>query len=260
MLVVASAMKGYTIEALDGHLGSVSNFLFDDTTWKIRWLVADTGSWLSTRLILLHPSVLGVPDHGAKSIPVTLSKAQIEKSPEIAQDRPVTMQMQNDLYSYYDWDPYWGPTQFGPGIADMGLYGGFAPSASQAERLRAETGETYQFGTDDGDPHLRSMHDVKGYHIHATDGGIGHLENFLIDDVDWATRYLIVDTSNWWIGRHVLISPYAVHDVSWTDQRLNLDVTRERVKGSPTWDPAAIISQMYQRELHGYYGWPGYGW
>ena len=57
------------------------------------------------------------------------------------------------------------------------------------------------------DCHLRSSNAVIGHHIGATDGEIGHLEDLLIDDHTWAIRYLIVNTSNWWSGHRVLVSP-----------------------------------------------------
>ena len=55
MLWYASVI-GYVIEADDGRLGTVSDFLFEDTSWVIRWLVVDTGHWLSGRKVLLPPS------------------------------------------------------------------------------------------------------------------------------------------------------------------------------------------------------------
>jgi hypothetical protein len=102
--------------------------------------------------------------------------------------------------------------------------------------------------------------EVKGYHVHATDGDIGHIENLMIDVPTWGVRYLVIDTSNWWMGKHVLVSPYAATRIVWTDRKVDLDVSRDRVKNSPPWDPLALIDHNYQRRLHGYYGWPGYGW
>jgi hypothetical protein len=260
MLIVGSAFKGYTIEATDGRFGTVKTFLFDDTSWKIRWVVIDTGNWLPGRLVLVHPSAIGQPDHERQTLPVNLTKAKIEASPDLAQDQPVTMQMQNHLYSYYGWDPYWGPNFYGAGlVSGLGMTGGF-PMASHTPRERATDSHTLQLGTDDGDPHLRSMTSLRGYHIHASDGSIGHVENFLLDDATWAIRYLIVDTRNWWPGAHVLISPFAVKSISWDDHEIRLNVSREQVKSSPSWEPAQIIDDMYERRLHTHYGWPGYGW
>ena len=99
-----------------------------------------------------------------------------------------------------------------------------------------------------------------GYHIQATDGPIGHVENFLVDDETWGIRYLVIDTKNWWPGQHVLMSPYTVRGISWSDRDVTLDVTCDKIKAGPAWDPAGMIDRNYEERLHGYYGWPGYGW
>ncbi|MGI4950511.1 MAG: PRC-barrel domain containing protein [Janthinobacterium lividum] len=254
MLIAGSALKGYAIEASDGRIGTVKTFLFDDTTWKIRWLVVDTGYWLTDRQVLVHPSAIGLPDHERQHLPVNLTKAQVEASPDIEQDQPVTMQMQNHLYSYYGWDPYWGPDYYGSGLSGIGASGIGMPFFGQGAVVDTDT---LQRGSEDGDPHLRSMNAVRGYHIHATDGSIGHVENFLIDDMTWAIRYLIVDTRNWWPGAHVLISPYAVDSIGWSENQVRLNVSREMVKSSPPWDPVAVVEQLYEHRLHKHYGWPG---
>ena len=257
MLIVGSALKGYALEASDCRIGTVKTFLFDDTTWKIRWLVVDTGHWLTGRQVLVHPSAIGLPDHERQRLPVTLTKAQVEASPDIQQDQPVTMQMQSHLYGYYGWDPYWGPDYYGGGLTGPGTSGIGMPFFGQGAAVNTDM---LQRGTEDGDPHLRSMTAVRGYQIHATDGAIGHVENFLVDDVSWAIRYLIVDTRNWWPGAHVLISPYAVASIDWSQNQVRLNVSRETVKASPPWDPVTIVEQMYEQRLHQHYGWPGHGW
>lgn len=82
----------------------------------------------------------------------------------------------------------------------------------------------------------------------------------MIEPDDWGIRYLVVDTKNWWPGRHVLLSPYAVKSISWEDREILVGVSRDQVKGSPRWDPADVINRAYETRLHGYFGWPGYGW
>ncbi len=255
MLLVASAFKGYTIEASDGPIGSCSDILFDDRNWRVRWLVVDTGRWLTGRKVLLHPSALGKPDHDDQEIPVKLTKAQIEASPDLDHDQPVSRQMETSVYGYYGWDPLWGGAAFGGGsisspVVGPPLFGG--PTAAEVrehdERL------------DQGDPHLRSVAAVSGYHMHAVDGTIGHIENLLMDDTVWAIRYMIVDTRNWWPGKHVLVSPYAVTKIVWAEQQILLDITRDQVRASPPWDAVAMIDQVYEKQLHHHYRWPGYGW
>jgi len=191
MLLVGSALEGYEIHALDGKIGSVRDLLFDDTTWKVRWLVVNTGTWLTGRMVLTHPSAIKEADHRRQELAVGLTKAQVKDSPNILQDRPVSQQMESDLYDYYGWDPVWGNSYFGPGaLASAPYYTDTMLCEPPGLSLRLN----------DGDPHLPSIAVVKGYHVHATDGEIGHVENLLLDDANWHINYLIIDTKNWWFG------------------------------------------------------------
>ncbi len=198
MLQVGSALKGYAIEASDGKIGTVSDFLFDDITWKVRWLVVDTGAWLTGRNVLIHPSAIGQANYRQRELSVKLTKAQVEGSPDLLQDRPVSRQMEQNLHAYYGCDPDWGSSYFDMG----GMISPLAPSRHLGAVSPHENTDIV-LGLNDGDPHLRSTATVTGYHIHASDGQIGHVENFLIDDATWSIRYLIVDTRNWWPGKHV---------------------------------------------------------
>ena len=132
MLFVESTLKGYTVEASDGKIGVVRDFLFDDQSWKIRWLVLDAGSWLPRRKILLHPSALALPERLRKSIAVKLTKAEVEGSPDFLKHQPVSRQMEAHLYDYCGWDPTWGSSYFGGGaiatpLSSPPLVGGVPP-------------------------------------------------------------------------------------------------------------------------------------
>ena len=196
MLWNASVIKGYAIEASDGDIGTVSDFLFDDASWLVRWLVVDTGNWLSGRKVLLPPSVLGRLYAKDRVFAVKLTKQQIKDSPEIDTDRPVSRQMETSVYDYYGWSPYWGTGFY------MGGYG-YMPGALAAPYLgsRRHEDDIADARRSHDDPHLRSVEAVTGYHIHASDGEIGHVDDFLVEDADWSIRYLVVDTKNWWPGR-----------------------------------------------------------
>lgn len=265
MLQMSSAMKGYSIAAKDGAIGTIGDFLFDQATWVVRWLVVDTGTWLSTRLVLLHPSAVGDIDHERREIVVELTKQQVEDSPDIGTHQPVSRQMETDLHGYYGWNPLWGGGMFGVGSYGMGSYGGEllggyggAPSP-MLDRPRSVY-DRGDLAVADRDPKLRSMAEVSGYHVHATDGGIGHVEHLMLDLPSWSIRYFVVDTSNWWLGKHVLISPYAIREIEWSERYINVDITRDKVKASPPWDPAELTDTPFERQLHNYYGWPGYRW
>ena len=267
MLFAATGLLGCPVETSDGRVGAVKDFLFDDQSWKIRWMAVETGDWLSGRRILIHPSAIAPLDLARPAsgrlpmmsmgdtlvIIVGLTKHEIEASPDLREDEPVTDQMQARLYDHYGWDPYWGDTFFGPDAIDP-----------ISKPILAETSErpAADMGADsgDGDPHLRSVVEVNGYHVHATDGDIGHVENFIASDINWGIRYLVIATHNWWPGKHVQLAPYAVEDIDWAERRINVNVTRDQVKSSPPWDPLAMADQVAEQQLHRHYGWPGYGW
>ena len=100
---------------------------------------------------------------------------------------------------------------------------------------------------------------VNGYHVHATDGDLGHVENFLVDDANWDIRYLLIATRDWWPGKNVKLAPYAVKDIDWAERHINVNITRDQVKSSPAWDPLAMEDALGEQRYHRHFGWPGYG-
>jgi sporulation protein YlmC with PRC-barrel domain len=243
MLRNASEMHGYAIMASDGHIGTVSDLLFEDTTWRVRWVVVDTGDWLPGRKVILPISVLGHIDASQEKFPVRLTKKQVEDSPDIDTARPVSRQLETSVYDYYGWSPYWSTGFY------MGGYG-YAAGAPMPTPYRKDATSAH----DSGDKHLRSAKEITGYHIHATDGAIGHVNDVMVEDEDWSIHYLAVVTSNWWIGKTVLISPRSVTGIDWSERTIALDVDRQRVKDSPGYDEGTLIDRSYERDYHAHYG------
>ena len=230
MLWDASAINGYAIEASDGRLGTVSDLLFEDVGWVVRWLVVDTGNWLPGRKVLLPLSALGHPDRALRQFPVKLTMQQVKDSPDVDTDQPVSRQIEAHVYNYYGWNPYWGGSLLPMSNAMATPF--VAPPYELGGRPRDDLARA-DAQPNEGDPHLRSIAAVTGYHIHATDGEIGHVEDFLVDDAGWSIRYIKVDTRNWWPGERVLISPRSVREIDWADKLMHLDVSRQTVKDSP---------------------------
>jgi hypothetical protein len=220
----ASAFKGYTIEAIDGKVGSITDILFEDDNWRLRWFVINTGAWLAGRKILIHPSSLQQADIRQRAFPVTLTMTQVEAGPDIRSDEPISRQMDHALNDYYGYEPAWGG----------GLYGGAGYGLSSGSLAQAN-GWRNRDAALTGDQHLRSLDEVTGYHIHALDGDIGHLEDFLIDDESWKIDYAVVNTKNWGFGKHVLVAPAEVKEIDWAGRYMRLELTRYNIKCSPSW-------------------------
>lgn len=249
MLWNASALKGYALEATDGLLGNVSDFLFNDTSWMARWLVVETGSWLMHRKVLLPPSTLGKP--GQNHMPVTLTMEKIKNSPSIATDEPVSRQMESSIFDYYDLQPYW--STYYPAGGDL-ISPPYVPALYIAGSRRRDS-DISDGAPDPGDPHLRSIHSLSSYSIHADDGEIGRVEDFLIDDADWGINYIKANTGNWWSSHEVLLTPRLVESLDWASQRINLRVNRHQVKESPAYDSSMTVDRVYEENLHTHYGY-----
>jgi uncharacterized protein YrrD len=244
MFYKTKTLHGYQLNSRDGEIGEVKEFYFDDRHWTIRYLVADTGNWLSGRQVLISPPVLGAVDHEAKNIAVDLTKKQIEDSPSLASDKPVSRQFESNYHGYYGMPMYWS------GIYSWGYY---------PYPLRDRTKWVHQAqGEDAWDSDLRSTHDVSGHHLQATDGEIGHVEDFIIDPETWTIRYLIARTRNWLPGRTVLISPRWIDRVSWRESKVFVDLSREEIKQSPGYLDDSVLDRDYETILHAHYNRAGY--
>ena len=246
MLRSLKELEQYKVNATDGDIGSVVNFLLDDERWTVRYLIVETGSFFSERRVLITPISFREVDWSTKQFHVALTRDAVKSSPNVDTDEPVSRQHERDYYKYYGYPNYWG---------DTGLWGMTAyPGALATSRYEVSVKNTEIAG----DIHLRSVNEVRGYHVHGSDGSIGHVEDFIVDDETWEVRYLVVDTSNWWLGRKVLIAPRWTSDVSWEERSVHIAMDRQSITNSPEWSPTVAINRQYEARLYKHFGRPAY--
>ena len=241
MLFKTKSLQNYQLDSLDGEIGKFLEFYFDDTHWTIRYLVADTGNWLTGREVLISPYALVAALKKENRIAINLTKKQIEESPSLNSDKPVSRQFEMEYHGYYGWPSYWG----GPST-----WGFSHIPASDPDLLGASVEDV----RDPDDRHLRSTEEVTGYHIETIDGKIGHVADFIIDDETWAIRYLVIDTRNWWPGKKVLISPEWIERVSWRESKVFVNLSRDVIKTAPDYVEEGLITRDYERGLFRHYG------
>ncbi|MEO6599714.1 MAG: PRC-barrel domain-containing protein [Polyangiaceae bacterium] len=242
MLREAKKFRNFKLRANDGDIGQVRDFLFDDKHWNVRYAVVDTRGWLMGRDVLISPYALDTVNDAERVLPVKLTKKQIEESPSLQSNEPVSRQYESHYYDYYGWPNY------GNGLYAWGAYP-YLPRHPPYDR----SADSEQ----DWDPHLRSTTAVAGHHIQALDGELGHVEEFIIDDETWSIRYLVVDTKNWWPGKHVLVSPQWIERVSWDEAKVYLNLSRERIKQAAEYEPATL-NRDYETSLYHHYDRPAY--
>jgi uncharacterized protein YrrD len=254
MLRSVTSLKGSVINATDGEIGHVEEAFFDDEAWAVRYLVVDTGSWLTSRKVLISPYSVTQPLGSGRVIDVALTREQVKQSPDIDTHEPVSRRHEHDYLSYYGYPAYWT----GDSLWSMGAYPlvpMLAPSAEDAERrVRAEAEAAPQ-----EDVHLQSTAKVSGYHVQASDDGIGHVEDFVFDEESWAIRYLVIDTRNWWPGgTRVLVATRWIDRIEWAGRKVYTTLTRDAVKASPEYRESAAIDREFETRLHDAHGRQGY--
>ncbi|MDQ7827084.1 MAG: PRC-barrel domain-containing protein [Candidatus Eremiobacteraeota bacterium] len=245
MLHRAETLKGFKLDCIGGEeIGRIKEFYFDDHHWAIRYLIADTADWLAGRKVLISPYALGAVIAEKQHITIDLTKKQMEDSPSLTSDKPLSRQFEESYYGYFGWPKYW---------SGQYMWGAYPRIVRDREKLKEYTeGETAW------DPHLRNTHEVTGYHIQAVDGEIGYVEDFIIDDETWAIRYLLINTHNWLPLKKVLVSPQWIERVGWDDKKVFVNLSRDTVKQSPEYTEEFLLTRDYETKLFGHYNRQGY--
>jgi hypothetical protein len=237
MLQNIKELYGYKLAASDGDLGRVKDFYFDDKTWVIRYLVADTGSWLTGRLVLLSPHAFGELAPFGKTLHIKLRKKQIEDSPSIEMHKPVSRQYEIEYYQYYGWPAYWN----GGAMWGMGGYPVILPPSKD------EMAAHLLHRPDD--KHLRSSSAVTGYEIHAADGVIGQVTGFLADERSWEIRDVVVEAGHWYAGKEILIPTAKVERISYEHSSVFVNLTKADIQRTAEFDVAKAGPEDPHAEL-----------
>jgi hypothetical protein len=269
MLRSVNDLNGFKIAALDGEIGNVEEFYFDDERWALRYMVVNTGTWLAGKQVLVSPFSVMQVDRENRQLHVALTKSQVEKSPDIDTRQPVSRQLEANYADYYGYPYYWGsPLLWGveerPTLAaQQSLAATASPVAPDAVRagrstIEAGAGKGATVRVISEDVHLRSTQEVSVYSIAATDGEIGTVYDFIVDDESWAIRYLAIDTHKWWPGKKVMIAPQWIISIDWAQAKVHVNLSREGIKQSPTYDSSKLLSREYEEQLYEHHGQTGY--
>lgn len=105
---------------------------------------------------------------------------------------------------------------------------------------------------------LRSVREMTGYTVRATDGEMGRVTDFYFDDDHWTVRYLVVNTGDATAGSPtsrgaVLVSPMAVTNPDFDSKRFDLSLTREQVLNGPGTDSDQPVSREWEERYSAYY-------
>lgn len=244
MLLSIDHLKGYKISGIDGDIGHVDSFLFEDTTWHIRYLVVDTTMFIFGKKVLLSPHCIN--SIHLDVLNVELSVDQIRNSPLIDTDKPVSRQKEAELHRFYGWPYYWENT------APIGVMGA-TPVVPPMGDLNKPLPEN------EGDPHLRSTGEVIGYWVNSkTEKPIGIVKDFIANTDDWHMPFSVVETGEKTERKQVLITTDWIRKILWEKDSVSVTIPERVLNGLKTFNPHEPINSVYEEILYDYYGIPQY--
>jgi len=252
-------LQDCVIEARDGSIGRITDLLFDDKSWVIRYLVVETGNWLQSRQVLISPISVIMCHWNAATIEVALTRQQIQDSPDIDVHQSVSRQQELSYLKHFGYPMYWGGEGiWGAGVSPGGLMAGFDLMPEIIHPVALQPVDPLLAPQQLDDPNLRSADSVIGYQIKAKDGDIGHVSGMLFDDKAWAIRYLALDTSNWWLGHELLIPPQWAVEIDWASANVTLPLLRQVIQNGPHYNSEQQVNRQLEHEIYRHFGQPAY--
>lgn len=245
-------LEGFKIHGKDGDLGKAKDFYFDQHLFVLRYVLVDTGSWLKDEKTLISTEAFEKINYSAKEILVNLDSAALEEAPVLDKNKPVSKVMEEKVAKHFDWPIYWSS----PHPSDV-------PSIQAGNMMREKlfnfenlTDEEKQEAEEEIESNLRSLNEVRGYHIQAEDKEFGHLEDLFVDEENWIIRYLLIDTRNILPGKNVLIAPEWLQNISWDQQKIFVSKTKEEIKNAPEYKVEKsdyLVDRRYEEKLYKHY-------
>lgn len=246
MLRSLKEIIGYELLTFDEPTGKADDFLVDENGWTVRYLVAEMGSWLEKRKVLVSTQVFGRPRWETARLPVNLTKEDLQSSPEFDFDAPFSREQQQKLHAQHGWENYWASdfNRPAPVILEAGPQ---KPERTSQQEMFIEK-----------NPTLRSVQKLLGYRIEATDGVFGRVEDLIFDDETWVVRYMVVETGNVLSPHKVLIAPLWLDGIDSEEKTVQVGLPQETIRESPEFDPTAPVNRQYEEVIYDYYGRPKY--
>lgn len=230
MLRRVEHIKGYRLRAADGFIGRVREIYFDDEYWRVKYLVALTARWPHGWDVLIPAAaVRSIRDAPASFVEVSLTRSQVEESPTIDSDPPVSWQLQRYYHRHPDWPYEWQR----PGISNPALLD--PPDSTSVYPMAAEPVNA---------PRLHSTSEVTGYRLKARDGKAGRVKDIIFDDSSWRVCHVVVAIGRWWSGKKVLVPSEWITSISWGRSSVEANLDRGVICAAPEYNPLAPIHSV----------------
>jgi uncharacterized protein YrrD len=228
------SLIGNSVETKDRDTcGRCSDCLFDEKLWVIRYVVVDTGGIFSHRELIISPFLFPKPEAGAfeRCLVTKLTRDQIEHSPPLESDAPISRRYEWELARHYGYPVYWSGSAVW-GYSPFPIISALDPSTRLVGPEEVQRHEEKM--EEIGESHLRSCNEVMGYDVFCSEEHLGTIVDFILETKTWRIRHLIVRTGTWLSRKNVALSPEWVSEISWEDRCLVVTgMGRDKLVGAP---------------------------
>lgn len=245
MLHNTSTISGSAVSAVDGSIGHVEDTLFHDETWNVRYFVIDTGPWILGRRLLCSAGYAERFDDRDGRLRIDLTRDQVEASPELEADLPVSELKRREFTKYKKGPVYWSQS----GVRKEAHPPGAMPAVHEESEEEKQQVERELYGK-----HLRSAGEVTGYTVEASDKPLGSVVGLLVDDDDWSLRYIAVEAEGSGQRKMQIYSPDWVETIRWIEQSIHIKFAHDVATNAPPLEDDAMVSRDYEKKLYDYYG------
>lgn len=214
MEIMLNQFIGYNVKAPDGYVGKVCDFYFDDRSWRVIYLVVDTGDWLN-RKIVISPLALLQPDIASKTFPVRITRKQVQISPTIDTSM-VPRDELPELCEYFGWP------------MERNTYIRFFKSTNGQTRLSLfmpdlATANEHDM-PDQYFTRFRRTQGITGCMIKAPETVLGRVSDYIIEDSNWQIRYLVIRVEKSISQKLLLMDSRHLTDVHWSENVIELNL------------------------------------
>jgi hypothetical protein len=210
MLTSLKSLLGYRLRAVDGHIGKVRDFHFDNGSWALRHMAVSTHVHFPWPVVLIEPKAMGRPDWVDETVPVFHTMQEVREAPRLVKEPPLYREVYDRTVNFSGYIPHWTPIGGEPGTDTN-----FVPQ----------------------DPiQLRSLTHLLGYRVHAERSLVGHVHDFLADD-DWNICAMVARLELFTGEHYVAVGTEEVAAIEFSDQFIRLSLERSMLENAPEYDP-----------------------
>ncbi len=245
MLLSLRDITGYRMMARDGEIGKVTDFLFDQRDWSIRYIV-DKTSALFGKQVLIDVSAIKKISWSDQVLELSIDKKQVRESPDIDFKSILKKENEQKLIDHFQGTVNWtsidkqGTLPLTRGLS-LDIYGD--KSNSDYARLIVQDTEFDPEG-------LQSSSMAVNFKISTNNGHLGHAEDFIIDDSNWMIRFMVIDTRGGQNKKKILLRPESIDWISWRKKHVSVNMDKEKIQGCPNFEVSFPLSQEYADLLY----------